>query len=143
MILQQISASGSDFLWARSCSPPSEVRRLPAIPLDCLCAYMSFPDKTYIKAAAKAAAQGVPTPPEARLTLSYFGAVLAPMEARALRGDACCHYTSSTLCSSLLIFAWTAPFTRIYWADPVFAELLFGCSMLCLFTSLIFHTMES
>lgn len=44
--------------------------------------------------------------------------------------------------SSLFIFAWTAPFTSVHWIVPVFAELLFGCSMLCLFTSFIPYIIE-
>ncbi|GAA5839929.1 hypothetical protein JCM9279_005211 [Rhodotorula babjevae] len=81
--------------------------------------------KSYMKAAKKALERGdASIPAEARLsTLTPIGAVLAPV--------------------SLFLFAWTAPFPSIHWAVPCLAELLFGCSMLMIFTSFIPYLIDS
>ncbi|KAJ7468451.1 major facilitator superfamily domain-containing protein, partial [Mycena latifolia] len=73
--------------------------------------------KMYVKSAKVDAARGVPTQPEARLGLAYFGAILSPI--------------------SLFIFAWTAPFPHVHWMVPCLAEFLFACSMLLIFTGFI------
>ncbi|KAJ6569429.1 major facilitator superfamily domain-containing protein [Mycena capillaripes] len=67
----------------------------------------------YVKSAKAAAAKGVPTPPEARLALAYFGAILCPI--------------------SLFIFAWTAPFKSVHWI----AEFLFSASVMLIFTGFV------
>ncbi|KAJ7153569.1 major facilitator superfamily domain-containing protein [Mycena crocata] len=71
----------------------------------------------YVRAANADAAKGLPTQPEARLALAYFGAILSPI--------------------SLFIFAWTAPYTKVHWMVPCLAEFLFACSMLLIFTGFI------
>ncbi|KAJ7146047.1 major facilitator superfamily domain-containing protein [Mycena epipterygia] len=73
--------------------------------------------RLYEKQAKADAAKGVPTEPEARLGLVYFGAVLSPI--------------------SLIIFAWTAPFNSVHWIAPCIAEFLFACSMLLIFTGFV------
>ncbi|KAK7029829.1 MFS transporter [Favolaschia claudopus] len=55
-------------------------------------------------------AKGYTTPPEARLTLTYFGAIASPI--------------------SLFLFAWTAPFRHVHWIAPCIAEFLFSLSMM-------------
>lgn len=77
----------------------------------------------YKQQAAKAAALGKKTPPEARLGLSFVAGFLAPV--------------------SLFIFAWTAPFPHIHWMVPCLAEFLFGLSMLSIFTSFIPYLTDS
>ncbi|KAJ6524580.1 major facilitator superfamily domain-containing protein [Mycena capillaripes] len=71
----------------------------------------------YIKSVQADAAKGIPTRPEARLELIYFGAILSPI--------------------SLFIFAWTAPFTNVHWIGPCIAEFLFACSIMLIFTGFI------
>ncbi|KAJ7819511.1 major facilitator superfamily domain-containing protein [Mycena leptocephala] len=71
----------------------------------------------YVKGAKAAAAKGIPTPPEARLGLTYFGAIVAPI--------------------SLFLFAWTAPFPSVHWIVPCIAEFLFSCSMMLIFTGFV------
>ncbi|KAJ7054751.1 major facilitator superfamily domain-containing protein [Mycena amicta] len=71
----------------------------------------------YLNTAKRDAALGVHTPPEARLSLAYYGAVLSPI--------------------SLFLFAWTAPFTHIHWIVPCLAQCLFGCSTLLIFTGFV------
>lgn len=63
------------------------------------------------------------TPAEARLTLAYSAAVLTPV--------------------SLFLFAFTAPYTSIHWAVPCFAEMLFGVSIMCIFTAYIPYLVDS
>ncbi|KAJ7686817.1 major facilitator superfamily domain-containing protein [Mycena rosella] len=77
----------------------------------------TFGQAMYVKSATAATARGVPTQPEARLGLAYYGAVLSPI--------------------SLFIFAWTAPFPHVHWIVPCIAEFLFACSMLLIFTGFI------
>ncbi|KAJ7260942.1 major facilitator superfamily domain-containing protein [Mycena haematopus] len=71
----------------------------------------------YVKSAEASAAKGVPTPPESRLVLTYFGAVVSPL--------------------SLFLFAWTAPFPHVHWIVPCIAEFLFSCSMMLIFTGFV------
>ncbi|KAJ7452164.1 major facilitator superfamily domain-containing protein [Mycena galericulata] len=71
----------------------------------------------YVKRHRADSAKGLPTQPEARLVLAYFGAILSPI--------------------SLFIFAWTAPFTDVHWIAPCIACFLFACSMLLIFTGFI------
>ncbi|KAJ6630179.1 major facilitator superfamily domain-containing protein, partial [Mycena sp. CBHHK59/15] len=63
------------------------------------------------------AAKGLPTQPEARLGLAFYGAIGTPI--------------------ALFLFAWTAPFTSVHWIAPCIAEFLFGCSMMLIFTGFI------
>ncbi|KAM0789800.1 hypothetical protein ACM66B_006652 [Microbotryomycetes sp. NB124-2] len=79
--------------------------------------------KFYIRAAIKAKQAGIRTPAEARLILAYFGAIMCPI--------------------SLIIFAWTAPFTNVHWAAPLVGELLFGASMLMIFTGFVPYLIDS
>ncbi|KAJ6542710.1 major facilitator superfamily domain-containing protein [Mycena capillaripes] len=71
----------------------------------------------YVKSAKAAADKGVPTPPEARLSLAYLGAILCPI--------------------SLFIFAWTAPFKNVHWIAPCIAEFLFSASVMFIFTGFV------
>ncbi|KAJ7186900.1 major facilitator superfamily domain-containing protein [Mycena filopes] len=71
----------------------------------------------YTKTADADAANGVPTQPEARLGLSYLGAILIPI--------------------SLFMFAWTAPFPSVHWIVPCIAEFLFACGTQLIFTTFI------
>ncbi|KAJ6476266.1 major facilitator superfamily domain-containing protein [Mycena sanguinolenta] len=72
----------------------------------------------YVKSTKESAAKGVPTPPEARLSLTYLGAVMSPI--------------------SLFLFAWTAPFPQhVHWIVPCIAEFLFSCSMMLIFTGFV------
>ncbi|KAK4056382.1 hypothetical protein OIO90_002525 [Microbotryomycetes sp. JL221] len=72
---------------------------------------------SYKRKAIECAQQGIKTPAEARLTLAYIGAIICPI--------------------SLFIFAWTAPFTNVHWIGPLIGEMLFGMSMLMVFTGFI------
>ncbi|KAJ6478602.1 major facilitator superfamily domain-containing protein [Mycena vitilis] len=78
--------------------------------------------KLYMKGVQAAAAKGVPTSPEARLGLIYFGAILSPI--------------------SLFIFAWTAPFKHVHWIVPCIAEFLFACSMMLIFTGFVPYVID-
>ncbi|KAJ7619344.1 major facilitator superfamily domain-containing protein [Roridomyces roridus] len=73
--------------------------------------------KLYLKSAEVDAQRGLPTQPEARLALAYYGAILSPI--------------------SLFIFAWTAPFNHVHWIAPCIAEFLFATSMLLIFTGFV------
>lgn len=77
----------------------------------------------YVNSASRAAAKSIPTPPEARLGLAYYGAIISPI--------------------SLFIFAWTAPFTRVHWIAPCIAEFLFACSMLLIFTGFVPYLIDT
>ncbi|KAK7029828.1 major facilitator superfamily domain-containing protein [Favolaschia claudopus] len=55
------------------------------------CLLATVGQQQYVKSAKTAADKGISTPPEARLTLTYFGAIISPI--------------------SLFLFAWTAPFS--------------------------------
>ncbi|KDE07235.1 hypothetical protein MVLG_02457 [Microbotryum lychnidis-dioicae p1A1 Lamole] len=79
--------------------------------------------KVYNKAAAKAEAEGVPTPAESRLVLAYFGAPAVPL--------------------ALFLFAGTAPFPHIHWVVPCIAEFLFSAGMLMVFTAFIPYLFET
>ncbi|KAJ7629978.1 major facilitator superfamily domain-containing protein [Mycena polygramma] len=78
--------------------------------------------KLYLKGVQAAAAKGVPTSPEARLGLIYFGAILSPI--------------------SLFMFAWTAPFNHVHWIAPCIAEFLFACSMMLIFTGFVPYVID-
>ena len=78
---------------------------------------ISLLDSSYLKMAGEAAERGQPTPPEARLTLAYPCAIIAPL--------------------SLFLFAWTAPYRSVHWAVPCLAEVIFNCAMQSIFMSLI------
>ncbi|KAJ6482919.1 major facilitator superfamily domain-containing protein [Mycena vitilis] len=56
--------------------------------------------RLYVRDAKAADAKGVPTPPEARLGLCYYGSIMCPL--------------------SLFMFAWTAPFTSVHWIGKSF-----------------------
>ncbi|KAF7373345.1 MFS transporter [Mycena sanguinolenta] len=71
----------------------------------------------YVKSTEESAAKGVPTPPEARLSLTYLGAVMSPI--------------------SLFLFAWTAPFPHVHYIVPCIAEFLFSCSIMLIFTGFV------
>ncbi|KAK4051557.1 hypothetical protein OIV83_002697 [Microbotryomycetes sp. JL201] len=79
--------------------------------------------KYYTKESIKAKQANERTPAEARLILSYFGAILCPI--------------------SLIVFAWTAPFTHVHWAAPLVGEMLFGWSMLSIFTSFVPYLIDT
>lgn len=57
---------------SESLCPPKSTETLPLTAHDAA-------DRSYLKAAKAAAERGEKTPPEARLTLAYPGAILAPM----------------------------------------------------------------
>ncbi|KAK7055159.1 hypothetical protein R3P38DRAFT_2845480 [Favolaschia claudopus] len=68
-----------------------------------------------------AADKGMSTPPEARLTLTYFGADHLPHD----------------IFRSLFLFAWTAPFRHVHWIAPCIAEFLFSLSTMLIFTGFV------
>lgn len=74
-----------------------------------------FFNKYYDRAAAKAAAQGVPTPPEARLVGCAVGATCLPI--------------------GLFVFAWTST-PNVHWIVPILASVPFGMGFLLIFTGM-------
>ncbi|KAJ6510608.1 major facilitator superfamily domain-containing protein, partial [Mycena sanguinolenta] len=71
----------------------------------------------YEKSAEVDTRSGRSAQPEARLGVTYIGAIISPI--------------------SLFMFAWTAPFTSVHWIVPCIAEALFSCSMLLIFCGFV------
>lgn len=74
-----------------------------------------FFNRFYDRAARKAANEGVPTPPEARLVGCCVGATLLPV--------------------GLFIFAWTSS-PNVHWIVPILASVPFGMGFLLIFTGM-------
>ncbi|KAL7422000.1 hypothetical protein Q5752_003772 [Cryptotrichosporon argae] len=76
----------------------------------------------YRRAAARAAARGERTPPEARLPLCCVGAVMLPV--------------------ALFWFAWTST-PNVHWLVPIVASGFFGCGFLWIFTAMMMYIIDS
>lgn len=71
----------------------------------------------YSRRATRAALEHRPTPPEARLGLAFFGAIIVPI--------------------SLFLFAFTAPYPHVHWIAPCIAEFGFALGTMLIFTGFI------